>query len=175
MKCGPGACPAAGRGPARRIASGDLPRRAGGVVMYEPYPATGPGQSTERVPQPRSVRNAKRLMYLGAALEVPGVIIAVAAKIGLRPSSLRAHPLIVGTAIAIGLWLWMAWANGRGYAWARVVAVGIFAFATLDLIVSLVFIHILADMIIDVVIWVVGLAVVTLLLANESAPFYRSA
>ena len=160
--------------------------------MYEPYPATGPGQSTARVPQPRSVRNAKRLMYLGAALEVPGVIIAVVTKGSLRSSILRAHPgytaaqlqaaenartvpLIVGTAIAIGLWLWMAWANGRGYAWARVVAVGIFAFATLDLIVSLVFIHIPADMAIDAVIWVVGLAVVTLLLAGESAPFYRSA
>ena len=52
--------------------------------MYEPYPATGPTQGPDRIPQPRTVRNAMRLMYVGAALEVPGLIVVVVTKDHLR-------------------------------------------------------------------------------------------
>jgi hypothetical protein len=131
-------------------------------------------------------------MYLGAALEVPALIITVATRSSFRSALLRLHPgytpaqlhtaeatqiipLIVGTVITIGLWLWMAWANGRGLAWARVVSVGLFVISTLDLIVSLILIRAPASMAVDVVIWLVGLAVVMLLLSHESGPFYRPA
>ncbi len=157
--------------------------------MYQPYPATGPpGQ--DRAQPPRTVRSAVWLMYLGAALEVPALIIAVATRSSFRSAILRLHPgytpaqlhtaeairttpLIVGTVITIGLWLWMAWANGRGFAWARVVSVGLFVISTVDLIVSLTLIRAPADTAVDVVIWLVGLAIVALLLSRESGPFYR--
>ena len=45
--------------------------------MYAPYPTSGPAQEPERIQPPRSVLNAVKLMYAGAALEVLAVIIAV--------------------------------------------------------------------------------------------------
>jgi hypothetical protein len=158
-------------------------------MMYQPHPATGP-QGQVRILPPRTVRAAVRLMYFGAVLEVPALIIAVATRGSFRSAILRfqpasppaqlhtadatgAVPLIVGAVLIIGLWLWMAWANGRGFAWARVVSVGLFVISTLDLTVSLILIRAPADMAVDVVIWLVGLAAVALLLSRESGPFYR--
>jgi hypothetical protein len=158
--------------------------------MYQPYPATGRAPGPDPIQPPRTVRGAVRLMYLGAVLEVPALIVAVATRGSFRSAILRLNPgytqaqlhtaevtrivpLIVGTVITIGLWLWMAWANGRGFAWARIVSVGLFVVSTLDLIVSLALIRVPADTAVDVVIWLVGLATVTLLLSRESGPFYR--
>jgi hypothetical protein len=45
--------------------------------MYAPYPTSGPAQKPEQIQPPRSVLNALKLMYAGAALEVLAVIIAV--------------------------------------------------------------------------------------------------
>lgn len=45
--------------------------------MYEPYPASGPAQEPQRIQPPRSVLNAVRLMYDGAALEVVTLIVAL--------------------------------------------------------------------------------------------------
>jgi hypothetical protein len=42
--------------------------------MYEQYPVADTPQAPERTEQPPSVRNAVRLMYAGAALEVVAII-----------------------------------------------------------------------------------------------------
>ena len=104
--------------------------------MYTPYPTSGPGQEPEQIQPPRSVLNAVKLMYAGAALEVLAVIIAVVTIGSLKSAILARHPaytaaslhtaevartvpLVIGGLIAIGLWLWMAWANGKGQSWVR--------------------------------------------------------
>ena len=90
--------------------------------MHAPYPTSGPAQEPEQVQPPRSVLNAVKLMYAGAALEVLAVIIAVVTIGSLKSAILARHPgyttaslhtaevartvpLVIGGLIAIGLWL----------------------------------------------------------------------
>lgn len=158
--------------------------------MYQPYPTSGPAQEPERIRPPRSVLNAVKLMYAGAALEVLAVIIALVTVGSLKSAILARHPaysasqlhtaeaartvlLVIGGLIAIGLWLWMAWANGRGRSWARTVSAVFFAINTLDLLISLFEVHAVATLIIGVVIWLVGLGAIVLLFSKESGPFYK--
>ena len=93
--------------------------------MYEPYPASGPAQEPQRIQPPRSVLNAVRLMYVGAALEVVTLIVALVTVGSLKAAILAKHPdytsaqlhnaedprtvtLVAGALITTGLWLWMA-------------------------------------------------------------------
>ena len=158
--------------------------------MYEPYPASGPTQQPQRTQPPRSVLNAVRLMYAGAALEVIALIVALATVSSLRSAILARHPhytstqlhtaqvaqtgaIVVGAVITIGLWLWMAWANGRGLNWARIVSAVFFGINTLDLLSSFFVVHAAATLIVSVIVWLVGLGAILLLFSRESAPFYQ--
>src|SRR5580704_6034584 len=158
--------------------------------MYTPYPASGPAQEPEQIRPPRSVLNAVKLMYAGAALEVIAVIIAVVTIGSLKSAILARHPaytaaqlhsaevartvpLVIGGLIAICLWLWMAWANGKGRSWARIVSAVFFGINTLDLLISLLQVHAVATLIIGVVIWLVGLGAIVLIFSKESGAFYN--
>jgi hypothetical protein len=158
--------------------------------MYQSYPATGPAQQPARTQQPPSLRNAVRLMYLGAALEVIELIVALLTVSSLKAAILRADPsytaaqlhnaevastvaLVVGAVITIGLWLWMAWANGRGRRWARIVSAVFFGINTLDLAVSFARVHATATLILGILIWLAGLAAIVLLFRKESSSFYQ--
>jgi hypothetical protein len=158
--------------------------------MYEPYPATEPARGPDRIRRPRTVRNAMRLMYLGAALEVPALIVAVVTRSTFKPAILQAHPgyttaqlhsaeiartvpLLIAAPIVAALWLWMAWANGRGLAWARIVSAVFFGIATVDAAVAFARSSNAASLAIGVVTWLVGLGAIVLLFSKESGPFYR--
>jgi len=152
--------------------------------MYQPYPAAGPVPDPQRVRPPRSVLNAVRLMYAGAALELLALIIAVATRASLKWAILARHPfynpaqvhhaevaravpLVIGALIATGLWLWMAWAN------SRVLSAVFFGINTFDLFISFFVLRATATMIAGVVIWLVGLVAIVLLFSKESATFFR--
>jgi hypothetical protein len=158
--------------------------------MYEPHPTSGPAPEPEQIEPPRSVLNAVKLMYTGAALEVLALIIAVVTIGSLKSAIVARHPaytaarlhtaevartvpLVIGALIATGLWLWMAWANGRGRSWARVVSAVFFGINTLDLLISLFVVHAVATLVIGVVIWLVGLGAIVLMFSKESGPFYK--
>ena len=158
--------------------------------MYEPYPVSGPAQEPQRIQPPRSVLNAVRLMYAGAALEVLILILALVTMGSLKSAILAEHPdytaaqlrnaedartvtLIVGALITTGLWLWMARANGKGLNWARIVAAVFFGINTLDLLLSFFLVHAAATLIVTVIAWLVGLGAILLLFSRESAPFYK--
>lgn len=91
------------------------------------------------VAQPSSILLAVRLMYVGAALSVIGLLTTV-----FRTDEIReaiedsdrtlteseldtavnvgiAFAIVIGL-VGVGLWIWMAVTNGRGRSWARVVA-----------------------------------------------------
>jgi hypothetical protein len=160
--------------------------------MYEPYPSSGASKADlapEPVQQPRSVRTAVRLMYLAAGVEVIALIIALLTRSALKAAILSKHPhytatqlhtaesaqtvvLVVGALIAVALWLWMAWANGHGHNWARVVSAVFFGISTLGLIVSFAAGRGVGDIIVGVILWLIGLAVIVLLFRKESAPFF---
>jgi hypothetical protein len=158
--------------------------------MYESYPAAEPAPERQRIQPPNPVRNAVRLMYAGAALEVVALVVALLTRSSLKSAILTAHPgytpahvhlvendravsLAVGAVITIGLWLWMAWANGRGRQWARVVSAVFFGINTVDLIISLVLVRSAPTSIVGIVIWLVGLAAIVLLFRGESGPYFR--
>jgi hypothetical protein len=158
--------------------------------MYQPYPAPGPGPDPQPIAPPRSVLNAVRLMYAGAALELLALIIAVATRASLKVAILARHPfynpaqvhhaevaravpLVVGALIAAGLWLWMAWANDRGQNWARILSAVFFGINTFDVFISFFVMRATGTMIVSVVIWLVGLGAIVLLFSKESAPFFR--
>jgi len=160
-----------------------------GDAMYQSFPAPGPAQEPPGIQSPLSVRNAVKLMYAGAALEVIALIVTILTISSLKSSILKAHAgytaaqlhsaevdrassLVVGAVIAIGLWLWMAWATGHGRSWARILSALFFGINTLDLIVSFVLVSAPATMTVGVVIWLVGLAAIVLLFSKKSGPFY---
>jgi hypothetical protein len=114
-----------------------------------PPPAPGPWASDSApmpdVPvappaeQPPPIRTAVRLMYVGAALSVLGVLLALGTRDEMRDQIIEDRPelsqseldtavnvgtalIVVGGLIGVGLWLWMAYANGQGRSWARIVA-----------------------------------------------------
>ena len=161
--------------------------------MYQPYPAAGPESQFPPFPQfqqPPSLRIAVRLMYLGAALEVIQLIVAVVTISSLKAAIMRADPsftasqlhdtqvagtasVAVGAVITIGLWLWMAWANGRGRRWARIVSAVFFGINTLNLVASFARVHATATLIVAILIWLVGLGAIVLLFRRESSSFYQ--
>jgi hypothetical protein len=161
--------------------------------MYEPYPVSEPPQHLGRARPPRTVLRAVRLMYAGAALEVAALIVALVTRGSLESAIVTAHPhytsaqvhtaenfraglLATGALIAVGGWLWMAWANGSGRSWAKGVSAALFVIGTLGLpIVSFRAARNAATLIIGVLIWLVGLAVIVLIFNNSSGPFYRTA
>lgn len=123
----PGDGPTAPAPPAGPWASDNLPQHP---MAYAPRPD---------VPQPKSILQAVRLMFVGAALSAVGVLLTFTQTDAIREaiedsdSSLtesEVDTLVnVGVAFAVifglvgvGLWIWMAVTNGQGKSWARVVA-----------------------------------------------------
>jgi hypothetical protein len=130
-------------------------------------------------------------MYLGAALEVPALVVTVATKSTFKPTILQAHPdytaaqlhsaeiartlpLAIAAPIVVALWLWMAWANGRGLAWARIVSAVLFGIDTVNLALALAESDNTLGQVSGAVIWLVGLGAIVLLFSRESRPFYQS-
>jgi hypothetical protein len=157
--------------------------------MYQQYPVADTPQQPQHAEQPPSVRNAVRLMYAGAALELIAAVVSLLTRGSLKASILKNHPnytasqlhtaevartgfLIVAALIAIGLWIWMAQANGRGLPWARVLSAVFFGISTLSLLLSLVAARTVGTIIVGVIVWLVGLAAIVLLYRKESAPFF---
>ena len=158
--------------------------------MYEPYPTSGQMPEPQRIPPPRSVQNAVKLMYAGAAVEVIALVVALIARNSMKSALLKLHPnytaaqlhtavntqtvsLVIGAAIATGLWLCMAWANGRGYNWARILSAVFFGISTLDLFVTFAAVRAPGSLIVGFVIWLIGLATIVLLFNRESSAFFR--
>src|SRR5699024_7315601 len=93
--------------------------------------------------QPPSIRNAVRLMWVGAALAALGLLISLvtagSVRDEARQSILDQQPdadqatvdSMVNASFAFGIvisiliilcWLWMAWKNGQGRNWARILS-----------------------------------------------------
>ncbi len=153
---------------------------------------------------PSSVRNAVRLMYAGAAIEVVNVILLVAIIHSLFQSFfsqyqgvLGAFPqvgpifaavhwteasilstLVVAAAIRIGMWLWMASKNHAGRRWARILSAVLLGIYTPVLIADLargLRLHAVISLgILETAIWLVGVCAVALLWRRESSEFFTT-
>jgi hypothetical protein len=159
------------------------------VTMSQPYSSSGQPAGPLRPAAPAPVRTAVKLMYAGAAVSIVPLIIALATPIADDISAyhltvLGQHltaaqisqwrPLIITVVTVAGLvvpavWLWMARANGQGRNWARIVSTLLFGLATLHLAGN----NGVVQVVLAVLAWLVGLAVVWLLWRPASSAFFN--
>ncbi len=163
-------------------------------MSYQPYP-TGGGSNelASAPPQPKSIQNAVKLMYAGAALSALGFIVGLFSINALKAALVKANntatkPLTAAqlhtaetvgivTIIFIGivgivLWLWMARANGAGKSWARIVAAVFFALSTLSLLRTVFGPNAVETRIFGILGWLVGLAATFFLWQKDSSEFF---
>jgi hypothetical protein len=159
--------------------------------MYPTYPTSGaPNQMPTRPPRPQSVSTAVTLMYVGAGFSLLGIILTIVAIGSLKSAIIKAGPglstaqvhsaeiatvaiAVVGGLIGVGLWLWMAWANGAGKNWARILSTVFFGISTLELLLSFVRPHALLGLVLELLVWLVGLGAVILLWRKESSAYFQ--
>lgn len=153
--------------------------------------------------RPAPVRIAVRLMYLGAAASLIGVIVDVATlgatrsilvaglRAGTRKSGLSAPAgslssgatatlvtaFVLGL-IGVGLWVLVARASWRGRDWARATGSVLFGLGTLALLIGPPDVGIrgpetAAARIFAGIVWLIGLAAVVFLWQNDSSRFFK--
>jgi hypothetical protein len=159
-------------------------------MSYKPYPSASKPVAAERGPAPRSVLNAVKLMYAGAAVSTVSLIVELTNTSGLKTAIRKAKPsynvsqvnhlynqiievAIISAIFGILLWLVMAWANGKGMGWARIVACVLFAFNTVDLFAIFRQPGTAINLVFPVLVWLVGLGAIILLWRPESSEFYK--
>jgi uncharacterized membrane protein len=168
----------------------------------EPYPG---GQATPGRPAvPASVRNAVRLMYLGAAVSLGKVIADVvtesptrhamlaalkagAAKSGTTVTTAQLNSGITATLImafvlgliGAGLWILLARASSIGKDWARVTGSVLFGLDTLAVLIGPPDVGIRGPVtavarIFAGIIWLIGLTAVVYLWQKDSSVFFKT-
>ncbi len=105
------------------------PYPIGGGPQYGAGPSAYPPNWQSLIPSgpPRSIQRAVMLMYVGAGLEVLGLIFNLIT----RGSTASGIP---GALLGIGLWIWMAKANQAGKNWARITSTVFFGIECLFLL-----------------------------------------
>jgi hypothetical protein len=76
--------------------------------------------------------------------------------------------------LSIGLWLWLARACNRGRNWARITGTVLFGLDTLLILLSVSRLKAGVGVLVDLVIWLIGLAAVVLLWRKESSAYFAS-
>jgi hypothetical protein len=139
---------------------------------------------------PRPVRNAVRLMCVGAVLTLADVATVLVTLGGVR--SAIGHDLsggqwptvmltqvdfwLASAPIGAGVWLWLAWANGRGYHWARPAFTALFVLLTIVPLFGLGegrLPYTWRDVIATTVLWLVGLAAMALIFSQTASLYYQ--
>jgi hypothetical protein len=160
--------------------------------MYQPYPGSETQlPETQRPPAPASVRNAVKVMYVGAATSVLGIAIDILT-IGATKTAIARHSpdmtpsqvastqhvliagFIAGGVIAAVVWIVLARSCEHGRNWARITGTVLFALATVDTVVGLTTPIAAVVRIWALVVWLAGLTAVVFLWRRESSAFFRS-
>jgi len=159
--------------------------------MYQPYPTGAEPPEIERSPVPSQVANAVKVMYVGAATSILGIIIDVltvnATKTAIERRSHRLtmsqvdasqHVLIagfiVGGLIGAAAWILVARNCQGGKNWARITGTVLFAISTLDTIVGVTAPLAVAVKLWGVLVWLVGLTAVVFLWQRPSSEFFTA-
>lgn len=125
------------------------------------------------------MQRAFRLMLAGAAVSVVGDLIVLPG--GLH--GVDAHNLAIWAAsnlVDVGVWMWMAYTNRAGKSWARTLSTLLTCIYTVDSILKLTG-HVPVpggpiagplDGFVDVLTWLIGLAVSILLWSRQSSAYF---
>ena len=163
--------------------------------MYQRFPGDAAQSNEPQAPAsaPQSVLRAVRVMYVGLAASLVGIIVDMTTLSATRSEILKRNPgyttsqlnnaehleiglFIAGGLIGAALWLWMAQSCRAGKGWARVVSTVFFGIDTLSVLVG-------ASGVqgggfaryYGFVVWVIGLVAIILLWQRSSSDFFRSA
>lgn len=163
--------------------------------MYQRFP--GEAGTNEPAPVrdiPQSVQRAVRVMYIGLAASLLGIIVDMTTLSSTRSEILSRNPgytqtqlnnaehveiglFIAGGLIGAALWLWMAQTCRAGKGWGRVVSTVFFGIDTLSVLAGLAgagtggggLTRIYA-----VVVWVIGLIAIICLWQRSSSDYFRA-
>ena len=159
--------------------------------MYQPYPSGTRLPEVQRPPIPPQVANAVKVMYIGAAASILGIVIDILT-VGATKTAIekRSHHLtasqvnsaqhvlviafIVGGVIGAAVWIFLARACKNGHSWARTTGTVLFALATVDFLVGVSAAPIAgAVRLWQLITWLPGLVAVILLWRRPSADFFK--
>ncbi|MGH3070418.1 MAG: hypothetical protein ACRDOH_31655 [Streptosporangiaceae bacterium] len=159
--------------------------------MYEAYP-TGNTElpETRRPPAPASVLNAVKVMYVGAATSLLGIIIDVITVSATKAAIERRSPhlsvsqvnsaqhvliggFIAGGVIAAVVWIVLAQACKNGHNWARITGTVLFGLSTLDTLGGLAAPVAGPAKIWALVVWLVALTAIVFLWRRSSSDFFK--
>jgi hypothetical protein len=158
--------------------------------MYQPYPSSAQLPDMQRPGAPATVRQAVMVMYAGAVASLAlaaaqyltrkttrANLLAHFPKLTPHHHMLATRPLVLGAlaggVIAVVLWIVLAQSCKNGSNWARITGTVLFAIATIDALSALVLPFALAVKIIQLVVWLLGLAAVVLLWRGSSGAYFR--
>lgn len=169
---------------------------SGGYPGMQSMPGGGtPPPPPSAVSQPSSIALAVKLMYVGAALSLLGILVTFFMRDTIRDavekaSADSAKPMtasqvdaavgvavgfsVVAGLIGVALWIWMASANGKGRKWARIVATVLFGLSVLSLLGSLVQHPPVLSLVAGIVSLVLGAYIIYLLYRPESTQYYEA-
>jgi len=144
---------------------------------------------------PRPVRNAVRLMCLGAVLTLAVPVTILVTLGGVRSAFVQdpaagqwytflltqVVPVLASAPVGAGVWLWLAWANGRGYGWARAAFLAFFGLLTVGLLIGPsegaanadALPSTSPDLIATMVLWLVALVAMLLTFTEMAHPYYQ--
>jgi hypothetical protein len=160
--------------------------------MYQPYPGSTQMPEATRPPAPKSVLNAVKFMYAGAASSLIGIVIDIATLSGTKRAiekrqpgltasqvNSREHVLLVGFIVAgligVAVWLWLARSCLGGKNWARITGTVLFAIATIDLLVGFGLSVAGVVHIYGLLVWLIGLGAVIFLWRRDSSAYFKPA
>lgn len=162
-------------------------------AMYQRFPG-GDAQTDQPSPAsaPQSVVRAVRVMYVGLAASLIGILVDMTTLSSTRSQILKVNPnyttaqlnnaehFEIGLFIASGLigaalWLWMAQKCRVGRSWARIVSTVFFGIDTVSLLVGIRAATGGPARFYSIVVWVIGLVAIVLLWQRSSSEFFRGA
>jgi hypothetical protein len=159
--------------------------------MYQPYP-TGAQMPTLQPPSiPPQVANAVKVMYVGAAASLLGIIVDIltvnatktaierrSPKFTVSQVNLSQHTLIIGFVlggvIATAVWIFLARACRGGKNWARITGTVLFGLSTVDTIVGITAPLAGTVKIWGAVVWLIALIAVVFLWQRKSTAFFKA-
>jgi hypothetical protein len=158
--------------------------------VYQPYPGSTQMPEASRPPAPKSVLNAVKFMYAGAASSLIGIVVDIATLSGTKRAiekknpalsisqvNTREHALLVGFIIAgvigVAVWLWLARSCLGGKNWARITGTVLFAIATIDLLVGFGISVAGVVHIYGLLVWLIGLCAVIFLWRRDSSAYFK--
>lgn len=160
--------------------------------MYQPYPGGTRRPDTQRPSAPASVEKAVKVMYVGAASSLIGIVIDLTTLTATKnaihkhihhfmASQINMHqdflvgPFVIAGLISAGLWIFVAQWCKRGSKWARITGTALFGIDTLDTLTRVALPGAAAMRIYAILVWLIGLIATVLLWQRTSSAFFSDA